>query len=153
VRLAEFPNIEHILIDAGGRQHVVLRSGAHLKQLVITGHNALIGPVVFGIRLSKRSDVATLARELSGLQPLLSPRRGTAARPAAWTARNVRLRDGLIALDGRDAGAKPREIAVVICGRKRIERDWPDRGLRLRVQRALTRAEALCNGGYRELLK
>jgi hypothetical protein len=40
----------------------------------------------------------------------------------------------------------------MLCGRERIERDWPDRGLRLRVYRALVRGESLCNGGYRELL-
>jgi hypothetical protein len=152
LRLSDFANIEHILIDAGGRQHVILRRGADLKQLLITGDNVLIAPVVLGIRACRRSDIAALARELSELQSLQSGRVPT-AKPAPWTARTARLRDGLIALDGRDAGAKPREIAVVICGRARIERDWPDRGLRLRVHRTLIRAEALCSGSYRKLLR
>jgi hypothetical protein len=152
LRLSEFPNIQHILIDASGRQHVVFRSGADLKQLVVTGHNTLVGRVVFGLRVCRRSDIATLARELHELESLLSDSRGTAAAPAHWTARSARLRDALIALDGHQAGAKPREIAIVLCGRERIERDWPDRGLRLRVHRALVRGVALSNGGYRELL-
>ncbi len=152
LRLCEFPNIQHILIDASGRQHVVLRSGADIKQLVVTGHNALLGRVVFGFRVCQCSDIAILARELHELESLLSGGRSRAAAPAHWTARTARLRDALIALDGHRTGAKPREIAVVICGRERIERDWPDRGLRLRVHRAVVRGVALCNGGYRQLL-
>jgi hypothetical protein len=112
-----------------------------------------VSPSAFGIRLSKRSDIATLGGELSDLHSLLSAGRGAAPKPPHWTARTARLRDALIALDGHRAGAKPREIAVVICGRERVERDWPDRGLRLRVHRAVIRGEALCNGGYRELLQ
>jgi hypothetical protein len=153
LRLSELPNIEHILIDAGGRQHVVVRSRTVPRQLLVTGHNALIAPVIFEISLCRRSDVATAARELHDLGSLLSAGRGTAAKSARWTPRTARYRDALIALDGDRAGARPRDIAVVICGRERIERDWPDRGLRLRVQRALSRGESLCNDGYRELLR
>jgi hypothetical protein len=153
LRLSELPNIEHILIDVGERQHVVLRSGTRLKQLVVTGRGAIVTPVVFGVRLCRRSDITKVAVELSGLQSLLSAKHGAAAGPGQWTARAARLRDALVALDGHRAGAKPREIAIVICGRQRVERDWPDRGLRLRVHRAVTRGEALCNGGYRELLR
>jgi hypothetical protein len=151
--LSGLPNIEHILIDADGRQHVVLRSGARLRQLLLTGDNAVIAPVVLGVHLRHRSDVAVLAAELAALQALLSSRSGTARKPARWMPQTVRLRDALIVLDGHRAGATLREIAVVIYGRERIERDWPDRGLRLRVHRALARGEALCDGGYRELLR
>jgi hypothetical protein len=153
LRLSELPSIEHILIDAGGRQHVVLRSRTAPRQLLVTGHNTLIAPAVFEISLCRRSDIATAARELHDLASLLSARRGTAARSVRWSPRTARYRDALIALDGHRAGARPRDIAVVICGRERIERDWPDRGLRLRVQRALSRGESLCDGGYRELLR
>lgn len=153
LRLSELPNIEHILIDADERQHVVLRSAAHLKQLVVTGHAAMVAPVVLDVRLCRRSDIAKLAVELSGLHSLLSARHGPPAGPAQWTARAARLRDALVALDGHHAGAKQREIAIMICGRDRIEREWPDRGLRLRVHRAVIRGEALCNGGYRDLLR
>jgi hypothetical protein len=153
LRLLDLPNIEHLLIDADGHQHVVLRSGARRKQFVIVGSNALVTPVTFGIRLCGRSDIATLAGELADLHSFLSVRRSRAAKPCNWAPRAALLRDALVALDGHRAGAKQRDIAVVICGREWVERDWPDRGLRLRVYRAIERGEELCNGGYRELLR
>jgi hypothetical protein len=153
MRLLDLPNVEHLLVDTDGRQHVVLRSGARLKQLLVIGHNALVAPVTFGLRLSQPSDIATLAGELADLQSFLSARRRGAAGRSTWTSRAARLRDALIALDGHRAGATHREIAVMIYGRERVDRDWPDRGLRLRVYRAIGRGERLCNGGYRELLR
>jgi hypothetical protein len=64
----------------------------------------------------------------------------------------MRLRDALIALDGHRAGATLREIAIVIYGRERIERDWPGKGLERRLRRDLQRGQALCNAGYRDLI-
>ena len=65
----------------------------------------------------------------------------------------MRLRDALIALDGDRAGATLREIAIVIYGRERIERDWPGKGLERRLRRDLQRGRALCNAGYRNLIR
>jgi hypothetical protein len=85
------------------------------------------------------------------LERLLSAAPETAT--TRWTAETLRLRDALIALDGHLNGGTLPEIAAVIYGRERIERDWPGKGLRQRVRRAQLRGLALCNGGYRHLLR
>ncbi|NJO32218.1 MAG: DUF2285 domain-containing protein, partial [Rhodospirillales bacterium] len=51
------------------------------------------------------------------------------------------------------AGLTLRETAVVIYGRHRIDRDWPGTALRDRMRRCRQRGHALCNGGYRDLLR
>ena len=89
--------------------------------------------------------------ELAALEGILSGSHHLPRAPPHWTARTKRLRDALIALDCRRAGAVCAEIAVVIYGRERIEREWPGKGLRQRLRRDLQRGRALCNGGYRGL--
>jgi hypothetical protein len=153
VRVSGLPNVEHVLLDAAGRQHVVLRSGASAMQLLISGGDAIVGPVVLGVCLSKRQEIGTAAKDLSALEGVLcapnTPRSGV----PGWTAQSLRLRDALVALDGHRAGATLRETASLIYGRERIGRDWPDAGLRQRLRRDLQRGQALCAGGYRDLIR
>jgi hypothetical protein len=70
-----------------------------------------------------------------------------------WTKRTrdqELLRDSLIAVDGRAAGASHREVAEVIFGHKRVCEDWSARGgwMKDRMWRALTKGEALCGDGH-----
>jgi hypothetical protein len=148
--VAALPNVEHILIDALGRQHVVVRSGAAYMHIVISGQGAVIGPVALDVLLDQHDAISATAERLATLRSLLS-----AHDPALppWTATTQRLRDALIALDGHRAGATPRETAAVIYGLARIDRDWPGKGLRHRLRRDLQRGVALCDGGYRDLLR
>jgi hypothetical protein len=150
--LPALPNVEHILLDTLGRQHVIVRSGAVALQLTITEHNAVIAPVALRFRLHRRHEIGVAAEQLVKLHRLLSAYSVTRA-PPRWTAETKRLRDALIALDGHRAGATLRETAIVIYGRERIEREWPGKGLRQRLRRSLQRGQALCNGGYRDLLR
>ena len=66
------------------------------------------------------------------------------------TRSQLLLRDALIAVDGRDAGASHREVAEVSVGRKRVREEWSARGgwLKERMRRALAVGEALCDGGH-----
>lgn len=144
------PNVEHILLDTAGRQHVLLRAGATSLQLTISGHDGIIAPATLGLRLSRRRDIRSLSAALAELEALLSGRLEGA--PPHWTAETERLRDALIALDCDRAGLTLRATAVVIYGRKRIDRDWPGKGLRDRMRRCRQRGRALCDGDYRDLL-
>jgi hypothetical protein len=153
LRISAFANVEHVLFDAAGRQHAVLRSGTRSVQLVITGDNAIIAPVALSIVLRQRHDIGRIVKELAGLKVLLSAKPSKAGVPPPWTAETMRLRDALIALDGDRAGATLREIAIVIYGRERIERDWPGTGLERRLRRDLHRGRALCTAGYRDLIR
>jgi hypothetical protein len=153
LRISAFANVEHILFDAAGRQHAVVRSGARSVQFVITGHDAIIAPVTLSIVLRRCHDIGPIAKQLADLKVLLSAKPSKAGAPRPWTAETMRLRDALIALDGDRAGATLREIAIVIYGRERIERDWPGKGLERRLRRDLQRGRALCTAGYRNLIR
>ena len=146
------PNVGHILLDAAGRQHVVLRIREGTYQLTIAGAHGPIAPVAISLLLENQRDIAVSARHLTKLNTLLaSPDAPTNPVPR-WSAQTKRWRDALIAVDGRRAGATFREIAAVIYGRERVEHDWPGTGLKVRVHRDFQRGLALCNGGYRDLL-
>jgi hypothetical protein len=147
------PNVEHILLDTIGRQHVILRSGCTSLQIAISGQDGIIAPAAFAVELHQRRDIDTIAEALAALKALLAARPRPEGTPPRWTADTERLRDALIALDCHRAGATLRDTAVIIYGRKRIDRDWPGTGLRIRMHRNLHRGMALCNGGYRDLLR
>ncbi len=149
--VSALPNVAHILIDTLGRQHAVIRCDVAHMHLVISGLALVSAPVVLSACVDERDAIATIAERLARLERLLSasPNRAT----KRWTAETLRLRDALIALDGHRAGATLPEIAAVIYGRQRIARDWPGKGLRQRVRRAQQRGLALCDGGYRDLLR
>jgi hypothetical protein len=151
--LFTLPNVEHILLDAAGRHHVVLRSGSISLQIVVSGCDAVHGPVALGLSLCGRCDIGAASKGLAALEDILSRSHPLARAPPRWSARTKRLRDALIALDCRRAGAGLRETAVVIYGRERIEYEWPDNGLRQRLRRDLQRGRALCSDGYRDLLR
>jgi hypothetical protein len=145
------PYVEHILLDTAGRQHVLLRAGATSLQLTISGQDGIIAPATLGLRLGARNDIGTLSEALAELQGLLSGK--LAGAPTQWTADTQRHRDALIALDCYHTGLTLRETAVVIHGRQRVDRDWPGKGLRDRMRRCRQRGRALCDGGYRDLLR
>lgn len=151
VLVAALSNVAHILIDTLGRQHVIVRCGGAYMHLIISGSVVVIGPVILGADVEERDAIGTVADRLARLDRLLGAQPDIA--PARWTAETLRLRDGLIALDGDHAGATLPEIGAVIYGRKRIEQDWPGKGLRQRLRRDQLRGLALCGGGYRRLLR
>lgn len=64
------------------------------------------------------------------------------------------MRDALITLDGRCAGATYREIASVIYGIARTRSAWssPSRAMKDRMRHALLRGEQFRDGLYRNLL-
>jgi hypothetical protein len=145
------PNVEHILLDTAGRQHVFLRAGAVSLQLAIIGQDGITAPATLGLQLSRRHDIGALSEALAGLEALLSGR--PAGAPPHWTAETERRRDALIAVDCDHAGLTLRATAVVIYGRQRVDRDWPGKGLKDRMRRNRQRGLALCSGGYRNLLR
>ncbi|HEX5958954.1 MAG TPA: DUF2285 domain-containing protein [Hyphomicrobiaceae bacterium] len=122
-------------------------------QFVITGANAIIAPVALSVVLRGHHDIGCTVKELTELKVMLSAKPSKAGVPPPWTAETMRLRDALIALDGHRAGATLREIAIVIYGRERIDRDWPGNGLERRLRRDLQRGRALCSAGYRDLIR
>jgi hypothetical protein len=122
-------------------------------QLILNGPHCIIFPTALAICVSSRLDIRTVKDALTALEAMLSGPAGLVSAPPHWTAETERLRDALIALDCYRAGLTLRETAVVIYGRQRVDRDWPGKGLRDRMRRSRQRGLALCNGGYRDLLR
>ena len=69
-----------------------------------------------------------------------------------WTATTLKLRDALVTLDGRMAGASYREIAIVLYGLDYVERNWMT-GLKERMRRHFLRGLLFSTGRYRDLLR
>jgi hypothetical protein len=144
----------NVLIGEDGVETVLLSDGVHRLQIVILEGSVLSGPVYLRYMLGgfKYLDLRILSlRRLIGLHqnrrfmPSLYPKETKALR---WV-------DALRAYDGYRSGASQREIAVAVFGKSAVEEDWNGRSdfLRLRVQRLLTYARGMVEGGYGQLLK
>jgi hypothetical protein len=149
------PNLQsavHLLIDDRKRSHLLLACGPRALQLVIEGADLLSGPVRLNFIIRGIAGISASIDKLAVLRKLLAPGGKRCLEPNGWSARTLRLRNALVALDGRAAGASYRDVASVIFGKDRVASDWPDPALKDRVRRSLSRGEAYANGGYRALI-
>lgn len=151
VFVPDLPSLEHILVDARGRQHVVLRADGVALQLMIEGADVAIGSVDITFLVRGLGALRQASDHLATLRRILSP---PARRPAPprWTPTTRKLRDALLALDGRAAGASYYEVAIVLHGIEYVERNWRT-GLKRSMRHHLARGLALSRGGYRDLLR
>ena len=152
VSVADLPGVKHILVDALGRQHVVLRANSSVLQLLVQGADIAVAPVAITFLVRGLGVIADAAAQLATLRRILSPARQRVGTGPRWTATTLKLRDALVAVDGRAAGASYREIAVVLHGDAYVERNWKT-GLKARMRRHFARGLELSGGRYRELLR
>ena len=125
---------------------LLIRTSRRSLTLRLTGHRATRAPVCLTFHVPARSKVREAAASLASFPDLLR-------RKPRWVKRTrsqVLIRDALVAVDGREAGASHREVAEVSVGRKRVREEWSARGgwLKERMRRALAVGEALCDGGH-----
>jgi hypothetical protein len=142
--------LEHILIDSAGRQHVVLRASGMALQLTIKGADIVNAAVNLTFLVRGFSAIRAATSHLSTLRRILSPISQQPSSPA-WTPTTRKLRDAILTLDGRTAGASYQEIALILHGPKIVELNWRT-GLKERMRRHFGRGIALSTGGYRKLL-
>jgi hypothetical protein len=150
--LPSLPSLEHLLVDATGRQHVVLRANQASIQLTIEGADLTARPVAITFLVPGFERIAEVRDRLDLLDRVLSPNRAPSSLLPRWTTRTRNLRDALITFDGRRSGASHKEIAILIYGANDVAADW-GAGLRQRMQRHYRRAEALAAGGYGAFLR
>jgi hypothetical protein len=129
---------------------VLVRTTDHAVTLRLHGAHAAEGPVQLTFLvpgLSGAQDLGTLLAALPGLL-VTAPRRLKRSR------RQILMRDALIVLDGREAGASYRDIATVIYGARLTTDAWTStsRSLSDRLLRAYRLGRALRDGGYRTLI-
>lgn len=152
VFMPAIPSVEHILIDAAGRQHVVLRGNWAAIQLTIMGADITVHSIALTILVPGIAAIGRACDQLDTLRRILSPAQSRSPPVPAWTTRTENLRNALITFDGRRAGASHREIATFIYGARKVAEDW-DTGLRERMQRHYNRGAQLIAGGYRDFLR
>lgn len=75
--------------------------------------------------------------------------------PIPFTTEGARRRNGLMALDARQAGLSLSEIARLIFGETRVREEWgrDGRWMKDRVRGYIASATRLMEGDYRKLLK
>jgi hypothetical protein len=150
--LRRFSGRVALLIDADGRQQVVVRSLPQVLLLTLTGACALdcalrITFLNHGLDGSARASQAF--KELAACISSRAPR-----RPPTWTPRSLSKRNTLIAIDGDAAGATYREIARVIFSARYTDAAWrKNQSLKDGVRHALQRGHTMMDGGYRRLLR
>jgi hypothetical protein len=148
------PNLKsavHLLIDDRKRNHLLLVYGPLALQLLIEGADLLSEPVRLNFIIRGVAGISASIDKLAVLRRLLAPD-CKPLEPNGWSARTLRLRNALVALDGHAAGASYRDVASVIFGKDRVASDWPDPALKDRVRRSLSRGATYANGGYRTLI-
>ena len=152
VFIPSLPSVEHILIDPTGRQHVVLRANGAAIQLTIEGADITARPIALTFLVRGIGAIGRACDQFDLLRRILSPARAPSSALPRWTTRTQNLRDALITLDGRRAGASYREIATVLYGAKTVAEDW-HKGLKERMHRHFKRGAKLSDGGYRDFLR
>jgi hypothetical protein len=141
------------VVKHAGIEHVLVGDGNHRIQLDVRGRSLLEGPAHLRYELAAfvgvEDKVATLHRFIARQRLGRFPR---ALFPLERRAR--RWLTALQAIDGRLAGATPREIAVALFGDGAVRRDWdgPSDYLRSRVRRAIATGEQIVDRGYLKLL-
>jgi len=148
--LTQLPSVTHVVLGPADTEQLLIRTSDCAVTLRLHGAHAADGPVRLTFQvpgLSRAQGLGTLLAELPDLLAA-TPRRSKRSR------RQFLLRDALIVLDGRGAGASYREIACVIYGTERARTAWNSlsRSLKDRLHRAFNIGKALRDGGYRTLI-
>ncbi len=142
--------VVHILIDAEGRQHILLRANGRVLQLEIIGADILCEQVTLAISTRHIDWLDWAASQMSDLHRILS---GGAPFARTWTARTLNRRDSFIVFDCMMAGGTERDAGAIIHGAAAVAQDWRQGSLRQRIRRDRQRAEHFVSEGYRDLLK
>lgn len=150
LRINELSSAAHIILGPAGDQLVLLKDANSAVTLRLHGSRATLGPVAVVFMLRGLPDPGYVAGVLGSLANLVS----CPSRDAHQGRDPLMMRDALVALDGRCAGASYRDVAAVLYGSERTYAEWSglSRWMKERVRRALARGEQLRDGGYLELL-
>ncbi len=151
VSLAELQCVRHIVVSAAGGETLLINTSDKALSLRLSGTTALRGPVCLTFQIAGMNALPGAGRALQSLPDLLTGR----PRKPNRSRRRMLLREALIALDGRAAGATYQDVAVVIAGAEVARAAWKnaDPLLKDRMRRALKAGMLLRNGRYRLLIE
>ncbi len=131
----------------------MITDGVGEIQLDVRGGTLAAGPVRLKYQVEGLQHVDAKLRTLGRLSALCRLGRF----PKSLFAPEIsapKWANALQAYDGMVAGASQREIAIALFGQRLVQEEWNGRSdfLRLRVQRLLSYARKMVDGGYRLLL-
>ncbi len=137
-----------------GAQHLLFRDSGPFLQVFVQGAE-LVEPVHL---LSEAIQSASILKhQLQVVERFNVLIQGGTLRRTSCSPnlRSQRLCTTLRVLDGRQAGASYREIAVALFSCDRVDADWnaPGDHLKNRIRRAAQSGNFLMQGGYRALLR
>ena len=147
----ELPAVRHILIDAEGRQHVLLRGNGAVLQLEIAGADIMSAPIVPILNARGFSKLRRIEVQIADLGRILSLRE-RASPPKAGKIRTSNLHDGFVVYDLRAIGHSYREAALFLHGEQAVEQGWRKDELPARMRRVWLRAERFIHGRWRSYL-
>lgn len=149
--IARLSSAAHVLICPGGEEEVLLRDSNRALTLRLYGARASMAPVDASFVLPAAPNARRATPTIGTAVDLLFHPRHQAHR----SARRLLLRDALVTLDARCAGASYRETAALIFGAEFVRAEWSGRSswLKERMRRARAAGEALRDGGYHKLLR
>ena len=135
VHLAELKCVRHIVVPPGGGETLLINTTDKALTLRLRGTTALRGPVCLTFQIAGMTALPGAGRALQNLPDLLTGR----PRKPNRSRRRLLLREALIALDGRAAGATYQDVAVVTAGAETARAAWKtaDPLLKDRMRRAL----------------
>lgn len=138
------------LVDAAGREHVLVKGNGRVVQVQCTGMSMLSPePVRLGFLIRGTTNMSSRWRTLKNAQSVYAARKSV-----PWSRTSLALRNALVAHDCQSAGLSIRETAAIIHGDARAEAAWagPGQSMKDGIRRARARGNELVSGGYRTLL-
>lgn len=151
VFIPDLPAVRHILIDAEGRQHVLLRGNGAALQLEIIGLDIMSVPIVPILNARGFNKLRRIEVNIADLGRILSPRK-RASPPKGGKIRTNNLHDGLVVHDFRVVGHSYREAALFLHGAQAVEQGWRKDELPARMRRVWVRAGRFIQGEWRTYL-
>jgi hypothetical protein len=152
VFVPELPGLQHILIDADGRQHVLLRARGAVLQLEFEGTDVLSEPVMPTLKSCGFDRLRRTEMQIADLRRILS-RRAITSPPMRWTIRSRNMHDAFIVHDFRRLGHRYKEAALFVHGPEAVKRDWRKDALPARMRRDWVRGEQFIASGWRRYLE
>lgn len=153
--LARFRCRKSLVITPDGIQHLVLADDWTFVQVMADGADILADDVAVTFHIRGLDGRATRQAESWHRLVTLKNRPASGRRERKPTQQVLRLRECLIALDGRLAGASDRDIAIRLYGQETVAANWRrgDDSLRATTRRRIARGVRLMHGEYRGLLQ
>lgn len=151
LNLSSLPCIRHIVVERYDVERLLIHTTDAAIAIKLSGDRIIENPVNVMFHVDGLARAAAVGSLLVQLPRVLTG----PCRHALQSVRRNLLRNALIALDGRRAGASYREMAVVAFGLKRAAVAWnsPSRAMKDQMIRAHDKGVELSGGGHLRLFR